>query len=56
MWLALACLHASHPDPVGQLVPFERAVALLSLTEPDNILFTARVELSGAETMATSTI
>ncbi|MFC8765874.1 hypothetical protein ACFUAG_34890 [Streptomyces sp. NPDC057193] len=51
MWLALARLHASHPDPVGRLVPFERADALLSLTEPDDILLTARVELSGAETM-----
>ncbi|MDJ0385268.1 hypothetical protein [Streptomyces sp. G-G2] len=50
MWLALARLYAAHPDPVGRLVPFERPEALLSLTEPDDILFTARVELSGAET------
>ncbi|MFD5891633.1 hypothetical protein ACFWHQ_37515 [Streptomyces sp. NPDC060334] len=51
MWLALACLHAAHRDPVGRLVPFERSEALLSLTEPDDVLFTARVELSGMETM-----
>ncbi|WP_329391549.1 hypothetical protein OG625_39905 (plasmid) [Streptomyces sp. NBC_01351] len=51
MWHALARLHASHPEPVGRLVPFERPAALLSLTEPDDLLFTARVELSGAETM-----
>lgn len=51
MWLALARLHASHRDPVGRLVPFERPEALLSLTKPDELLFTARVELSGMETM-----
>ncbi|MFF3020757.1 hypothetical protein [Streptomyces sp. NPDC057939] len=51
MWLALARLHAAHRDPVGPLVPFERPEALLALTEPDAVLFTARVELSGMETM-----
>ncbi|MGW6974270.1 hypothetical protein [Streptomyces sp. NPDC054952] len=51
MWLALARLHATHRDPVGSLVPFERPEALLSLTEPDDLLFTARVELSGMGTM-----
>ncbi|MER5807808.1 hypothetical protein ABT143_06365 [Streptomyces sp. NPDC002033] len=51
MWLALACLRAAHRDPVGRLAPFERPEALLSLTEPDDVLFTARVELSGMETM-----
>lgn len=51
MWLALARLHATHRDPVGRLVPFERPEALLSLTQPDDLLFTARVELSGMETM-----
>ncbi|MFD5548696.1 hypothetical protein ACFWJQ_18410 [Streptomyces goshikiensis] len=51
MWLALARLHAGHRDPVGRLVPFERPEALLSLTEPDDVLFTAWVELSGMETM-----
>ncbi|MFF3431352.1 hypothetical protein [Streptomyces sp. NPDC002602] len=51
MWLALAHLHASHHDPVCRLVPFERPEALLSLTNPDDLLFTARVELSGMETM-----
>ncbi|MFE5521447.1 hypothetical protein ACFQ9Q_27550 [Streptomyces virginiae] len=47
----MAHLHAAHRDPVGRLVPFERPEALLSLTEPDDVLFTARVELSGMETM-----
>lgn len=47
MWLALARLHAAHRDPVGRLVPFERPEALLSLTKQDDLLFTARVELSG---------
>ncbi|MFJ3838931.1 hypothetical protein ACWGHM_29785 [Streptomyces sp. NPDC054904] len=48
----LARLHAAHRDPVGRLVPFERPEALLSLTKPDGLLFTARVELSGMETMS----
>ncbi|MFD9724617.1 hypothetical protein [Streptomyces sp. NPDC059072] len=51
MWPALARLHAAHRDPVGHLVPFERPEALLALTDPDDVLFTARVELSGMETM-----
>ncbi|MFF3775775.1 hypothetical protein [Streptomyces sp. NPDC002232] len=51
MWLALARLHAAHRDPVGRLVPFERPDALLALTEPDDVRFTARVELSGTEMM-----
>ncbi|MFH8476968.1 hypothetical protein [Streptomyces sp. NPDC018000] len=51
MWNALASLRGSHSDPVGRLAPFERAGALLSLTRPDDIGFTARVELTGSETM-----
>ncbi|WP_420082606.1 hypothetical protein ACN6AT_36940 (plasmid) [Streptomyces sp. JL4002] len=51
MWLALARLHATHRDPVNRLVPFERPEALLALTEPDDVLFTVRVELSGTVTM-----
>ncbi|GEB60058.1 hypothetical protein [Streptomyces gardneri] len=51
MWLALARLHAAHRDSVGRLVPFERPEAMLALTQPDDVLFTARVELSGMETM-----
>ncbi|MGW7328197.1 hypothetical protein ACWGIU_06170 [Streptomyces sp. NPDC054840] len=47
----LARLHAAHRDPVGRLVPFERPEVLLSLTKPDDVLSTARVELSGMETM-----
>lgn len=49
--LRLARLHAAHPEPVGSLVLFERPEALLSLIEPDDVFFTARVELSGVETM-----
>ncbi|MFD3679134.1 hypothetical protein [Streptomyces sp. NPDC058613] len=49
--MALARLYAAHPDPVGRLVPFERADALLSLTDPHDTYYTARVELSGAETV-----
>ncbi|MFG2394627.1 hypothetical protein ACGFYF_37960 [Streptomyces lavendulae] len=51
MWHALAALRQTHSEPVGRLVPFERADALLSLTRPGDVAFTARVELSGGETM-----
>ncbi|MGW1281362.1 hypothetical protein ACWD4V_30985 [Streptomyces tsukubensis] len=51
MWLALARLQAAHRDPVGRIVPFERPQALLALARPDDVFFTARVELSGTETM-----
>jgi hypothetical protein len=51
LWHALACLRATHPDPVGSLVPFESPEALLSVIHPQDIFFTARVELSGAEPM-----
>ncbi|UQX04772.1 hypothetical protein [Streptomyces sp. RerS4] len=51
MWHALAALRQTHSEPVGRLLPFERADALLSLTQPGDIAFTARVELSGGETM-----
>ncbi|MCX5195782.1 hypothetical protein OOK31_18095 [Streptomyces sp. NBC_00249] len=52
MWHALAALRGTRSEPVDRLVPFERADALLSLTRPDDIGFTARVELSGGETMS----
>ncbi|WP_260145496.1 hypothetical protein [Streptomyces sp. 2132.2] len=51
MWHALAALRQTHSEPFGRLVPFERVDALLSLTRPGDIAFTARVELSGGETM-----
>ncbi|MET8220774.1 hypothetical protein [Streptomyces hirsutus] len=51
MWHALTRLRAAHPEPVGNLVPFEAPEALLSVTHPYDTLFTARVEMSGAETM-----
>ncbi|MFJ3882379.1 hypothetical protein ACIPW5_33655 [Streptomyces sp. NPDC090077] len=44
-------LRQTHCEPVGRLAPFERPDALLSLTRPGDIAFTARVELSGGETM-----
>ncbi|WP_030960582.1 hypothetical protein [Streptomyces sp. NRRL S-378] len=50
MWHALASFHGAHGEPVGRLVPFDHPDAFLSLTQPDDIAFTARVELSGGET------
>ncbi|MFF7183514.1 hypothetical protein [Streptomyces sp. NPDC008121] len=50
MWHAFASLRQTHSEPVGCLVPFERADALLSLAWPGDIGCTARVELSGGET------
>lgn len=51
MWHALASLHGAHVDPVGHLLPLDRPDAFLSLTRPGDIGFTARVELSGGETV-----
>ncbi|MCX4546765.1 hypothetical protein [Streptomyces sp. NBC_01565] len=51
MWHALASLHGTHVDPVGHRVPLDRPDAFLSLTRPGDIGFTARVGLSGGETM-----
>ncbi|MFD4137115.1 hypothetical protein [Streptomyces goshikiensis] len=39
-------------SPSAGLVPFDRPDAFLSLTQPGDIGFTARVELSGGETMS----
>ncbi|MFD9302127.1 hypothetical protein ACFWCB_05395 [Streptomyces sp. NPDC060048] len=50
MWHALTRLHASHPEPVDRFESFERPGVLLSLANPDDVLFRARVELSGGET------
>ncbi|GAA1545755.1 hypothetical protein GCM10009730_63530 [Streptomyces albidochromogenes] len=52
MWHALTRLHTSHPEPVDRFESFERPGVLLSLANPDDVLFRARVELSGGETMA----
>ncbi|MGW6877647.1 relaxase domain-containing protein [Streptomyces xanthophaeus] len=52
MWHALASFHEAHGEPVGRLVPFDHPDAFLSLTQPDDICFTSRVELSGGETMS----
>ncbi|MFF7504902.1 hypothetical protein ACFZBM_36585 [Streptomyces lavendulae] len=51
MWHALASLHGAHADPVGNIPPLDRPDAFLSLTRPGDIAFTARVELSGGETI-----
>lgn len=51
MWHALTSLRATHPEQVGNLIPFDPPGALLSVTDPLDTLFTARVEMSGAETM-----
>lgn len=51
LWYAMSRLHAAYPEPVGRSVPFERPSALLSFTEPDDIVLAARVGLSGTETM-----
>ncbi|KUM90261.1 hypothetical protein AQI88_38835 [Streptomyces cellostaticus] len=51
LWYAMARLHAAHPEPVGHSVPFERPSALLSITEPDDLVLAARVGLSGTQTM-----
>ncbi|MBT1183909.1 hypothetical protein HET69_07740 [Streptomyces sp. CJ_13] len=52
MWHALASFHGAHGEPVGRLAPFDHPDAFLSLTQPGDIGFTARVELSGGETMS----
>ncbi|MFJ6661641.1 hypothetical protein ACIQNG_35625 [Streptomyces sp. NPDC091377] len=41
----MARLHATHPEPVGLSEPFERPSARLSITDPNDILLSARVEL-----------
>lgn len=51
LWYAMARLHAAHPEPVGHRVRFERPSALLSITEPDDLVLAARVGLSGKEPM-----
>ncbi|MDX3134591.1 hypothetical protein PV367_33495 [Streptomyces europaeiscabiei] len=51
LWYAMSRLHAAHPEPVGHSVPFERLSALLSITEPDDLVLVARVGLSRKETM-----
>ncbi|ROQ93629.1 hypothetical protein EDE04_0013 [Streptomyces sp. 2132.2] len=54
MWHALASLHGAHADPVGTSHP-SPPDSFLSLTRPSDVAFTARVELSGGETMGPST-
>ncbi|MER5312763.1 hypothetical protein ABT034_33885 [Streptomyces sp. NPDC002773] len=54
MWHALAFLRQTHSEPVGRLVPFERADALLSLTRPDDIDFTRAWNSPAGKRWATS--
>ncbi|MFC8174967.1 hypothetical protein [Streptomyces sp. NPDC057325] len=51
MWHALARLHHTHPDPVGRVGPLARPAGLLSFTAAADTILTARVQLTGAETM-----
>ncbi|MFD9337502.1 hypothetical protein ACFWBF_24315 [Streptomyces sp. NPDC060028] len=41
MWHALTRLHTSHPEPVDRFESFERPEVLLSLANPDDVLFRA---------------
>ncbi|MFC9730867.1 hypothetical protein [Streptomyces roseolus] len=51
LWHALAQLHHTHPDPVGRVGPLARPAGLLSFAAADDTVLTARVQLSGAESM-----
>ncbi|MFC7795366.1 hypothetical protein [Streptomyces cinereoruber] len=51
LWHALARLHHTHPDPVGRIGPLARPAGLLSFTAATDTILTARVQLTGAETM-----
>ncbi|MFF5491503.1 hypothetical protein [Streptomyces virginiae] len=51
LWHALAQLQHTHPDPVGRVGPLARPAGLLSFTAATDTILTARVQLTGAETM-----
>ncbi|WP_432089156.1 hypothetical protein [Streptomyces sp. bgisy095] len=51
LWYALAQLRHTHPDPVGRVGPLARPAGLLSFTAAADTILTARVQLTGAETM-----
>ncbi|MBJ6613855.1 hypothetical protein [Streptomyces sp. I4(2020)] len=51
LWHAMARLHAAHFDSVGLIAPFERPSARLSITQPEDIVLSARVELFEDEPM-----
>ncbi|MFE2609930.1 hypothetical protein ACFXDI_42945 [Streptomyces mirabilis] len=51
LWHALARLQRTHPDPVGQLGPLARPAALVSFAPVTDIVLSARIQVSGAETM-----
>ncbi|RSS85701.1 hypothetical protein EF919_37790 [Streptomyces sp. WAC02707] len=51
LWHALSQLHHTHPDPVGHVGHLARPAGLLSFTAAADSILTARVQLTGAETM-----
>ncbi|MGW9453386.1 hypothetical protein [Streptomyces sp. NPDC055632] len=51
LWHALARLHHTHPGPVGRVGQLARPAGLLSFTAAADTILTARVQLTGAETM-----
>ncbi|MFC8176685.1 hypothetical protein [Streptomyces sp. NPDC057325] len=51
LWHALPRLHHTHSDPVGRFGPLARPAGLLSFTAAADTILTARVQLTGAETM-----
>ncbi|WP_327348973.1 hypothetical protein [Streptomyces europaeiscabiei] len=51
LWHALARLQRTHPDPVGRLGPLPRPAALVSFAAVTDIVLSARIQVSGAETM-----
>ncbi|MFD9722127.1 hypothetical protein [Streptomyces sp. NPDC059076] len=51
LWYALSSLQRAHPEPVGRIGPLARPAGLLSFAAAEHIAFSARVQMSGAETM-----
>jgi hypothetical protein len=51
MWHALARLQRTHPDPVGRFGPLFRPAALVSFAAVTDVVLSARIQVSGAETM-----
>ncbi|MFJ4767496.1 hypothetical protein ACIP88_00035 [Streptomyces uncialis] len=51
MWHALSRLQRTHPEPVGRIGPLARPAGLLSFAAAEDIVLSARVQLSGSETM-----
>ncbi|MFF7987030.1 hypothetical protein ACFZDK_49490 [Streptomyces sp. NPDC007901] len=51
LWHALARLQRTHPEPVGRIGPLVRPAALVSFAPVTDIVLSARIHVSGAETM-----